>query len=139
LSALPTVNDSALKDLLASARTIAVVGHSDKPWRDSYRIGVYLRAVGYTVYPVNPQLREVLGAPAYPSLADLPGPADIVNVFRAPQHLPAVVEAALASGAGALWTQLGVVHAGALERARNGGLLTVADRCIKVDHQRLFA
>jgi predicted CoA-binding protein len=132
------VNDDELTELLRSSRTIAVVGHSDKAWRDSYRIGAYLRAVGYQVYPVNPNIREVLGQAAYPSLAAVPEPIDIVNVFRAPQHLPQVVEDTLAAGAQALWTQFGVVHAQALERARNAGLVTVVDRCIKIEHQRLF-
>ena len=132
------MDDTTLRDLLTSARTIAVIGHSDKPWRDSYRIGAYLRAVGYKVYPVNPHLSEVLGQRAYPALADLPEPVDIVDVFRAPQHLPGIVEETLAAGAGALWTQLGVVHPTAVQRAHTAGLLTVVDRCIKVDHQRLF-
>ncbi len=132
------MDDNAIRDLLTSARTIAVIGHSDKPWRDSYRIGAYLRAVGYTVYPVNPNLQEVLGQRAYATLADLPHPVDIVDVFRAPQHLPGIVEEALAAGAGALWTQLGVVHPGATERAQAAGLVTVINRCIKVEHQRLL-
>jgi predicted CoA-binding protein len=132
------MDDAALTELLRSARTIAVVGHSDKAWRDSYRIGAYLRAVGYRVFPVNPNIREVLGEPAYPSLAAVPEPIDIVDVFRAPQHLPAVVGEALAVGPGALWTQLGVVHPQALDQARRAGLTTVADLCIKVEHQRLL-
>ena len=133
-----TLDDNALRDLLASARTIAVVGHSDKPWRDSYRIGAYLRAVGYTVYPVNPNLSQVLGQRVYPALADLPEPVDIVDVFRAPEHLPSVVEETLASGGRALWTQLGVVHPTAVRRAHEAGLPAVIDLCIKVEHQRLL-
>jgi predicted CoA-binding protein len=132
------MNDVELMGLLRSSRTIAVVGHSDKPWRDSYRIGTYLRAVGYRVFPVNPNIREVLGQAAYPNLAAVPEPIDIIDVFRAPVHLPQVVEDSLAVGAKALWTQFGVVHAQALERARHSGLVTVADRCIKIEHQRLF-
>jgi predicted CoA-binding protein len=133
------MDDAGLRDLLSGVHTIAVVGHSDKAWRDSFRIGVYLRAVGYRVFPVNPNLREVLGGPAYPSLAALPERVDLVNVFRAPQHLPQVVRDALAAGVGALWTQLGVVHPQALEQARQAGLTVVANRCIKVEHQRLLS
>jgi predicted CoA-binding protein len=132
------LNDQSLRELLTSARTIAVVGHSDKPWRDSYRIGAFLRAVGYTVYPVNPHIRQVLGQQAYPALADLPETVDIVDVFRAPEHLPGLVEETLASGARALWTQLGVVHPAAESRAREAGLPVVVNMCIKVEHQRLL-
>ena len=132
------MDDETLRRLLTSARTIAVIGHSDKPWRDSYRIGAYLRAVGYRVYPVNPHVQEVLGLQAYPNLAAVPEAIDIVDVFRAPEHLPQIVVETLAVGAKALWTQYGVVNGKALAHSRKAGLTTVADRCIKVEHQRLL-
>ncbi len=132
------MTDEELRSLLESARTIAVVGHSDRPSRDSYRIGSYLRAMGYVVHPVNPTIRSVDGHPVYPSLESVPAHIDIVNVFRAPEHLPEVVEAAIRVKAKALWTQLGVVHPGAVARAQSAGLLTVVNRCIKVDHLRLW-
>jgi predicted CoA-binding protein len=130
-------SDAALRDLLAGARTIAVVGHSDKPFRDSYRIGHYLRAAGYVVYPVNPNLTSLAGETVYPDLRALPAPVDIVNVFRRSEFLPQVVEDAIAAGARALWTQLGVVHPAAAERAQAAGLAVVQDRCIMVEHRRL--
>lgn len=123
--------------LLKSCRTIAVVGISDKPSRDSYRVARYLQQVGYRIYPVNPLLHEVLGEKAYASLADLPGPVDLVNVFRRPEEVPALVEAVLAHGHRALWLQLGVVHPKAAEKARAAGLPVVMNRCIMVDHARL--
>jgi predicted CoA-binding protein len=126
-----------LRHLLTHSRTIAVVGHSDKPHRESYRIGMYLREAGYRVYAVNPTLTDIAGEPCYPSLAAVPEPIDIVDVFRRPVFLPEIVEAAIAVKAKALWTQLGVVHLEALARAREAGLMVVSNRCILVEHQRL--
>ena len=126
-----------LRALLTQARTIAVVGHSDKPHRESYRIGMYLREAGYRVYPVNPTLTMIGGEACYPSLAAVPEPIDIVNVFRRPIFLPEIVEAAIAVKAKAVWTQLGVVNLAAEARAREAGLIVVSNRCILVEHQRL--
>lgn len=130
-------SDAALHDLLAAARFIALVGHSDKPYRDSYRIGSYLRGAGYIVYPVNPNLRTLNGETVYPDLRAVPGPIDIVNVFRRSEHLPQIVEDSIAIGARAVWTQLGVVHPAAAQRAQAAGLTVVQDRCIMVEHRRL--
>ncbi len=129
--------DSALRDLLTNSRSIAVVGHSDKPYRDSYRIGQYLRESGYRVYAVNPTLTAVEGEPAYPDLQSLPEPIDIMNVFRRPVFLPGVVEEAIAIRAKAVWTQLGVVHPQAEAQARAAGLIVVSNRCILVERERL--
>lgn len=129
--------DAALHDLLAASRTIAVVGHSDKPYRDSYSVAQYLRDAGYRVYAVNPNLRTVAGDTAYPDLRQLPERIDIVNVFRRAEHLSQVVEDAIAIGARAVWGQYGVVDAAAAERGQAAGLVVVMDRCIKVEHRRL--
>jgi uncharacterized protein len=129
--------DAALHDLLAASRTIAVVGHSDKPYRDSYNVAQYLRDVGYRVYAINPNLRTVAGATAYPDLRQLPERIDIVNVFRRAEHLSQIVEDAIAIGARAVWGQYGVVDSAAAGRAQAAGLLVVMDRCIKVEHHRL--
>ncbi len=126
-----------LRALLTSSRTIAVVGYSDKPHRESYRIGTYLREAGYQVYPVNPTITTIDGEVCYPSLAAVPEPIDIVDVFRRPIFLPEIVEAAIAAKAKALWTQLGVVNFDAEARARAAGLIVVSNRCILVEHQRL--
>jgi len=129
--------DAALHDLLAASRTIAVVGHSDKPYRDSYGVAQYLRQSGYKVYAVNPNLRTVAGDIAYPNLRALPERIDIVDVFRRAEHLAQIVEDAIAIGARAVWGQFGVVDPAAAERAQAAGLIVVMDRCIKVEHRRL--
>jgi predicted CoA-binding protein len=129
--------DAELRELLAASRTIAVVGHSDKPHRDSYRIGQYLRGAGYRVYVVNPMLAELEGEPVYPSLRSLPEPIDIVDVFRRAVFLPGIVEDAIAIRARALWAQLGVSHREAEARARAAGLFVVSNRCILVERERL--
>ncbi len=126
-----------LHDLLAGAHTIAVVGHSDKPYRDSYGVARYLRAAGYVIYPVNPNLHTLNGEQVYSDLRQVPGKIDIVNVFRRSEYLPAIVEDAIAMGARVLWGQFGVTHAAAEQRAQAAGLAVVVDRCIKVEHQRL--
>src|SRR5512147_1469340 len=100
-----TLNDTALRDLLASARVIAVVGHSDKPHRTSYQIAQYLRRAGYTVYAVNPEVETIDGEPSYASLHDVPEAIDIVNVFRRSEFLAGVVDEAAAVGAKAVWAQ----------------------------------
>jgi uncharacterized protein len=132
-----TLSDSQIRSLLTSSGRIAVVGHSDKPNRDSYTVADYLRRAGYRVYAVNPAIRTVAGDPAYPDLRSLPEPIDIVNVFRRSEHLPQIVADAIAIGARALWTQFGVVDHAAAERARAAGLVVVMDRCIRVEHVRL--
>jgi hypothetical protein len=129
--------DSVLKELLTNARVIAVVGHSDRSDRTSYQIARYLRRAGYTVYPVNPAVQAIDGQPSHPSLADVPEPIDIVDVFRRSEYLPGVVEDAIAAGAKAVWAQLGVYDEAAAEAARAAGLTMVMDACIKVEHFRL--
>jgi hypothetical protein len=129
-------NPAAVRDLLTHARVIAVVGHSDSPARTSYRIAQFLRQTGYTVYPVNPTLTEIDGAPCYASLADVPEPIDIVDVFRRAEYLPGVVEDAIKAGAKAVWGQLTVQDEGAVARAVDAGLDIVTDQCIKVEFMR---
>lgn len=131
-------NDAAKRDLLQKSRVIAVVGHSDDPSRTSYQIAQYLRRAGYTVYPVNPMVTEIDGQKSYGSLADIPEPIDIVDVFRRSEYLPEVVDAAIAAGAKAVWAQLGVSDDDAARKAADAGLDAVMDRCIKVEHGRLI-
>lgn len=131
-------NVNAMRELLADARVIAVVGHSDRPYRTSYRIAQYLRQVGYTVYPVNPTVEQIDGTASYPSLMDVPEPIDIVNVFRRSEYLPEIVEDAIRVGAKAIWAQLGVYDEAAQQRALEAGLNVVMNACIKVEHARLL-
>ncbi len=128
-----------LRDLLGTMCTIAVVGWSPNSARPSNSIAAYLRAAGYRVFPVNPEVGTPSGDPAYCGLQDIPVPIDVVTVFRRSEFVPAVVEDALAVGAKALWLQDGVIHKKAVERAVAAGLRVVMDRCIRRDHRRLLA
>ena len=124
-------------ELMREAKSIAVVGVSASPDRDSHRVAKYLIDAGYTVYLVNPQEDEVLGRTVYDRVADLPEAVDIVDVFRRAEHVPPVVEDAIEAGAKAVWMQLGIINEQAAERARAAGLEVVMDRCTKIEHGRL--
>lgn len=126
-----------ISDLLSSARTIAVVGLSEDPGRDSHRVAAYLQRAGYRVIPVNPTVHEVLGERAYSSLRDVPGKIDIVDIFRRPNAIPGIVDEAIAVGAGAVWMQIGLVDEAAARRASQAGLGVVMNRCIMVEHRSL--
>jgi len=121
--------------ILRDARTIAVVGLSPKSARPSHQVAVYLLGAGYEVIPVNPGHDQILGLQSYANLAAVPGPVDIVDIFRNPQEVPAIVDSAIAIGAKVVWMQLGIVHEQAAAKARAAGLIVVMDRCLKVDHQ----
>lgn len=129
--------DDQLRALLTQARTIAVVGASSDPDRPSYGIARKLLQVGYKVIPINPNEREVLGERAYPTLDDAPGPIDVVDVFRRPEHTPALADAAVRIGARLLWLQSGVVNPEAARRAEAGGVAVVMDECLGVIHSLL--
>jgi len=117
--------------LLREAKVIAVVGISNKPERASHEVAAYLQEQGYTIVPVNPGLKEVLGETCYPSLSAYGKPVDIVDVFRSPESVPPIAEEAIATGARALWMQEGVTHPEAAARAEAAGLLVIQDLCIK--------
>jgi len=126
--------------LLSQARSIAIVGASADPARPSHGVMRYLQHHGYEVVPINPNVREVLGVRAYRTLEEAvaeTGPFDIVDVFRRPEHTPDIARSAVATGAGALWLQLGVVNWEAARIAHEGGLDVVMDRCTAMDHRRL--
>ncbi len=132
------MNDEILS-ILRTARTIAVVGLSPDPARPSYQVASYLRRQGYQVIPVNPLAAEVMGLRTYPDLLSVPTAVDVVDVFRRPQHVPEIVEQAIAIRARAVWLQSGIVHEQAARRARDAGLMVVMDRCIRTEHERLRA
>lgn len=127
-----------LKRILKENKTIAVVGISDKWFRPSRFAAKYMKAHGYKIIPVNPGQKEILGEVCYPSLLDIPEPVDIVDIFRRPQDVPPIVEDAIAIGAKVVWMQLGVINQEAADRARQAGLQVVMDRCVKIEHGRLF-
>lgn len=122
--------------MLRSARTVAIVGLSKDPLRPSNFIGFYLQRHGYKIVPVNPRETEILGERSYPSLADIPFPVDIVDVFRRPDAVPDIAHAAVTIGAKALWLQFGVISPEGAGIAAAGGLDVVMDRCMKVEHAR---
>jgi hypothetical protein len=125
-----------IQRVLHSARTIAIVGLSANPLRASNFVGFYLKRHGYRVIPVNPRESEILGEVSYPSLSDVPDPVDVVNVFRAPDALPAIAREAVAINAGALWCQFGVINEEGARFAEEGGLDVIVDRCLKIEHAR---
>jgi predicted CoA-binding protein len=124
--------------ILEKYERIAMVGLSSNPFRPSHFAALYLLAEGYTVIPVNPREKEILGQVCYPSLSAIPGGAEVVDIFREPSAVPQIVEEAIAIGAKVIWMQLGVIHEEAAEKARAAGLEVVMDRCMKIEHARFF-
>jgi len=124
-------------DILQSTRVIAVVGFSPKENRPSHMVGKYLMAAGFTVYPVNPGVSEILGHVSYSDLASIPEPVDVVDIFRRSEDVLPIVEAAIAIGAKVVWMQQGIVNDAAASLAEKAGLQVVMDRCIKIDHANL--
>lgn len=127
--------------ILRHCRSIAVVGLSDQPHRPSFDVARYMQAQGYRIIPVNPNVAEVLGEKAYPSLTEAAKheKIDLVNCFRNSPDIPPVVDEAIAIGAQAVWMQLGISHPAAAARAEAAGLLVVQDHCIKIDHRVLMS
>jgi predicted CoA-binding protein len=120
------------------ARVLAVIGLSDDPGKPSYAVSAYMQQHGYKIYPVNPAIESVLGEKSYRSLAELPVKPDVVNVFRRASYLPTVVEEMLSLGLKSLWAQMGIWNPEAAASAEAGGIRVVMDRCILVEHRRLF-
>jgi predicted CoA-binding protein len=127
-----------ISTILARYHTLVVVGLSSKPSRPSNGVAAYMQARGYRIIPVNPNEKTVLGEKAYASLEDVPGPIEVVVVFRNPEHVPGVVESSILKGAKVVWMQEGVVHQAAARRARECGLQVIQDRCILKEYARRF-
>jgi predicted CoA-binding protein len=125
-----------IQRVLHGMETVAVVGLSGNELRASNFVGYYLQRHGYRVVPVNPRESEILGETCYPSLADIPEPVDLVNVFRAPDALPDIAGESVQVGATALWCQFGVINEEGARIAEEGGVTVVMDRCLKVEHAR---
>jgi uncharacterized protein len=124
--------------ILERYKKIAMVGLSSNPFRPSHFAAIYLLSEGYDVTPVNPRESKVLGRKSYASVRDVPGPLEVVDIFREPAAVPQIVDEAIAAGAKVIWMQLGVIHEGAAEKARRAGLEVVMDRCMKIEHARFF-
>jgi predicted CoA-binding protein len=127
---MPTVDDAAITEILATAKNIAVVGLSSKRYRASHGVTETLRDCGYRIFPVNPNETEVLGAKCYARLEDIPEKIDIVDIFRRSEFVPEIVDAAIRIGARAIWMQEGVEDERSAERARQAGLFVIMDNCI---------
>ena len=130
--------EEGIKRLLTESKTIAVVGASPKPWRDSGAIAEFLSKKGYSVFPVNPQYQEIMGMKCYPDLKSIPGTIDIVDIFRNPDDVEPVIDEAIAVGAKSVWMQLGVVNQTAAAKAEQAGLDVVMDLCIAVEYRALM-
>lgn len=128
--------DAERYQVLQQYRRVAIVGLSSNPYRPSHFVAVYLAQHGYEITPVNPRESEILGRKCYPSLKEVPQPLEIVDIFRDPAAIPAIVEEAIACHAKVIWMQLGLIHEVAARRARDAGLTVVMDRCIKIEHAR---
>jgi uncharacterized protein len=135
---VPRPSDPEVERLLRGAKTIAVVGLSSNRSRASYGVSQYMQSAGYRIVPVNPNETEVLGEKAYARLEDVPEKIDIVDVFRRPEFVPEIVDAAIRVGARAIWMQDGVADESAAQRARAAGLFVIMDDCILREHRRLL-
>jgi hypothetical protein len=134
---MPIEGDKAIETILRKAQTIAVVGASPKPWRDSGSIASFLAAKGYTVIPVNPAYKEVLGMKCYPDLTSIGSSVDIVDIFRDPREIMPIIDEAIATRAKTVWMQFGVVNAEAAKKAEQVGIQVIMDKCIAVEYRRL--
>ena len=124
-----------ITELLKNSKNIAVVGLSSSPMRPSYGVSAYMQSQGYKIIPINPEINGALGEKAYPSLADAPEKIDIVNIFRRPEFVAAVVEQAIKLKPAAIWMQEGVRNEAAAEKARKAGIFVIQDRCILKEHR----
>lgn len=133
-------SDHELHDLLAGVQTIAVIGIKADEREDAFRVPAYMQQHDYRIVPVSPKLTEVLGEPAFKTVTDVDVPVDLVNLFRAPDHIPAHVDEILSMPRKpkAVWLQLGIVHGASAARLRGAGIQVVQDRCIMVEHRRLI-
>lgn len=134
----PEVILEMLGGRIHAPRALAVVGLSEDPGKPSHAVSAYMQGAGYRILPVNPTVNNVLGEPCFASLQDLPERPDVVNVFRLPRYLPAIVDEMIALGLRNLWVQTGIVNRDAARAAEDAGIHVVMDRCILVEHRRLF-
>jgi predicted CoA-binding protein len=127
-----------IKAILQNAKIIAVVGLSDKEDRDSYQVAAFLQRTGYKIIPVNPNATEILGEVCFPDLTSIPGPVDLVNIFRKPEAVPAIADEAIEKKAKTIWMQEGIVNEEAEAKAKASGLNVVMNKCILKEYRRYF-
>ena len=134
---LQKLNDQQMRELLEQTQTIAIVGLSPKPERPSHRIAKFLQSCSYKIVPVRPAIKTLFGEPVYKVLNEIPFTVDLVNVFRAPQHVPEIVEQCIQCNIKAIWLQEGIVHEDAAESAQKAGISIIMDKCIYKEIVRL--
>ncbi len=127
-----------IKAILERYNTVAIVGLSPKPQRDSHKVAKYLKENHYRIVPVNPGQKEILGEKCYPDLKTIPFPIDVVDIFRKPEAIPPVVDNAIEIGAQAVWMQMGLAHNQAADKARKAGLQVIMNKCIKIEHMNML-
>lgn len=127
-----------ITELLKQAKTIAVVGLSSSPLRPSHGVSAYMQTQGYQIIPVNPEIEEALGEKSYPSLKEVPGTIDIVDIFRRPEFVDEIVDQAIERKVPAIWMQEEVINEAAAQKARKAGIFVVMDRCILKEHRARF-
>ncbi len=132
---MPVTEADQITELLKRVKTIAVVGLSDSPLRSSHGVAAYMQMQGYRIIPVNPTISEALGEKSYPALLDVPGPIDLVNIFRRSEYVGEIVDQAIQLKVPAVWMQETVIHERAAEKARQAGIFVVMDRCILKEHR----
>ena len=132
----PGQTTTLILEVLSKYRKVAMVGLSANPNRPSYFAATYLKDYGYEITPVSPAYEEVMGLRCYSSLDKVPGPLEVVDIFRNPKEVPPLVDEAIRLGAKAVWLQLGVIHEAARQKALDAGLEVVMDRCMKIEHAR---
>lgn len=132
------VNDN-IAQILENYKRVAVVGISNKPERAGYYIPKFLQEHGYKIFPVNPGLDEALGEKCYPSLLEIPEEIEVVDIFRRPEFIDAIVDEAIKKGAKVIWMQTGIINENAAQKALDAGLQVVMDRCMKTEYNRLMS
>lgn len=138
MSTFENPSDTQIREILATPRTVAIVGCSPDPDRDSHRIAALLKAKGHRIIPVNPSCQEVLGERCFASVRDIPQSVDMIDVFRRPEFVDQIADDAIAIGAKILWLQLDVINEPAAHKAQAAGLTVVMDRCPAIEYRRLF-
>jgi len=128
-----------IKNILKDSKTVAVVGLSDKPYRPSQGVALYLQEQGYKIIPINPNITEALGEKAYTSLKEIPESIDVVDIFRKSQTVGPIVDEAIEVGAQTIWMQEGVLNEEAAQKARDAGLNVVMNKCMMKEHRRFFS
>jgi predicted CoA-binding protein len=131
-----SAGEDPITEILKTCKTIAVVGLSSDTMRPSFGVSEYMKGAGYSIIPVNPTERDVLGETSYARLEDVPEKIDIVDIFRRPEEVAAAVESAIRVGAKVVWMQMGIENEAAAEKARGAGLVAVEDACIHVEHKK---